>query len=215
MEKRFRKNWKLFLIVSLTLGLAPFNPPHIVGKIQWILGGNAFSEEIGMQLQDWFDVLLHGTPWVLLLISIMLNLFKEKLSFIKEKRKYINTETSVWCIVGNIIDEHMWGEEKIIKKGTKHFPPKAKVYCFPEFGGMAHESVRVLGIPRKRKEFINVIIKTELISNFRLTKVYKPKIKSFISEHIFYKSINNDSDLESMLILFQNLSAKQVKNDQQ
>ena len=75
MKNQLKNNWKLFLIASLTLGLAPFNPPHIWGKIQWILGGNAFSGPDAMQGQDWFDVLLHGTPWVLLLISIFLNLF--------------------------------------------------------------------------------------------------------------------------------------------
>ena len=75
MKKQLKQNWKLFLIASVTLGLAPFNPPHILGKIQWVLGGNAFHPEKGMQMQDWFDVVLHGSPWVLLLISIVLNLF--------------------------------------------------------------------------------------------------------------------------------------------
>jgi hypothetical protein len=78
MKNQLKNNWKIFLMASLTLGLAPFNPPHILGKIQWILGGNAFSAENGMQGQDWFDVLLHGTPWVLLLISILINLFATK-----------------------------------------------------------------------------------------------------------------------------------------
>jgi len=78
MKNQLKNNWKLFLIASLTLGLAPFNPPHIWGKMQWILGGNAFSKENGMKLEDWFDVLLHGLPWVLLLISIVLNLFSSK-----------------------------------------------------------------------------------------------------------------------------------------
>lgn len=78
MIEQLRKNWSLFLIASLTLGLAPFNPPHIIGKIKWIMGGNAFSGEFAMQSQDWFDVLLHGSPWVLLMISAVLNLFKEK-----------------------------------------------------------------------------------------------------------------------------------------
>ncbi len=50
-----------FLIASLTLGLAPWSPPHIIGKVQWLLGGAA-----GMQFMDWFDLVLHGTPWVLL-----------------------------------------------------------------------------------------------------------------------------------------------------
>lgn len=75
MKNQLRKNWQLFLVASLTLGLAPFNPPHLWGKLQWIVGGNAFSGKDAMQLQDWFDVFLHGSPWVLLLISIFLNLF--------------------------------------------------------------------------------------------------------------------------------------------
>lgn len=77
MKNQLKKNWKIFLIASLTLGLAPFQPPHILGKIQWIMGGNAFSAENGMQAKDWFDVLLHGTPWVLLILSGILNLSKK------------------------------------------------------------------------------------------------------------------------------------------
>lgn len=49
---------------SLTLGLAPFRPePHLFGKVKWILGGGE-----GMQLMDYFDLLMHGAPWILLVI---------------------------------------------------------------------------------------------------------------------------------------------------
>jgi hypothetical protein len=81
MNTRLRKNWTLFLIISLTLGLAPFNPPHLIGKIKWILGGNALSPKNGMKLEDWFDLGLHGVPWLLLLISsflIILNFRKKE-----------------------------------------------------------------------------------------------------------------------------------------
>lgn len=78
MKALLKQNWKLFLIASLTLGLAPFNPPHIVGKLKWIAGGNAFLGENAMGFQDVFDVFLHGTPWLLLLVSIGLNLFSLK-----------------------------------------------------------------------------------------------------------------------------------------
>lgn len=62
------KNTRLFLILSLSLGLAPFVPePHIWGKLRWIVGGAN-----GMQLMDWGDFLLHGTPWVLLFLSLVL-----------------------------------------------------------------------------------------------------------------------------------------------
>lgn len=77
MKEKLRKNWKLFLIASLTLGLAPFRPPHIFGKLQWIAGGNAFSGEHAMQFMDWFDVFLHGTPWVLLIVSTLLHVFRK------------------------------------------------------------------------------------------------------------------------------------------
>jgi hypothetical protein len=47
-------------IAALTLGLAPFAPePHIVGKVKWVLGG-----AVGMGGADWFDLVMHGAPWL-------------------------------------------------------------------------------------------------------------------------------------------------------
>ncbi len=53
----------------------------------------------------------------------------------------------VWCLVGNIVEEHEFGEEKEIRKGTKHFSPNAKVYCFPALWGDGYEHILVLGKP--------------------------------------------------------------------
>ena len=56
----------MILILCLTLGLAPFYPePHIWGKLKWLAGG-----AVGMKAMDWFDLFLHGAPWILFLISI-------------------------------------------------------------------------------------------------------------------------------------------------
>lgn len=56
-----------FLFFSLTLGLAPFYPePHIIGKIRWVAGG-----AVGMQAMDWFDLVLHGAPWVGLIYVLL------------------------------------------------------------------------------------------------------------------------------------------------
>jgi len=82
MVQKFKKKWQLFLMLSLILGLALFNPPHIWGKLQWIAGGGAFSGENPMAFVDWIDFLIHGTPWILLLISCILN----ALDFIKLKK---------------------------------------------------------------------------------------------------------------------------------
>jgi len=61
--KAIINDWRFVLLACLTLGLAPYVPePHIWGKVRWLAGGGA-----GMQLIDWFDLLLHGLPWVLLI----------------------------------------------------------------------------------------------------------------------------------------------------
>ena len=67
-----------FLIASLTLGLAPWSPPHIIGKVQWLMGG-----AVGMEFMDWFDLVLHGTPWVLLIGAIV----------VEGKRKFFPSNT--------------------------------------------------------------------------------------------------------------------------
>jgi hypothetical protein len=62
-------DWKIPLLASLTLGLAPFTEPHIWGKILWIKGG-----AVGMQPMDWFDTIMHGAPWIWLIIVLIYNL---------------------------------------------------------------------------------------------------------------------------------------------
>ncbi|MEB8330643.1 hypothetical protein OO009_14875 [Flavobacteriaceae bacterium KMM 6897] len=66
-------NWKIVLILCLTIGLAPFLPePHILGKIKWLYGGAQ-----GMQPMDWFDVLLHGFPFLLLFRLLLLKIIRK------------------------------------------------------------------------------------------------------------------------------------------
>lgn len=62
-----------FIILSLFLGLAPFFPePHLVEKIAMLLSGELVKP------LDMFDLLLHGTPWVLLLVKLSLVVKKNK-----------------------------------------------------------------------------------------------------------------------------------------
>ena len=49
------------IIISLTLGLAPFVPePHVWEKLKMLVDGS-----LGKPV-DIFDLFMHGTPWVLL-----------------------------------------------------------------------------------------------------------------------------------------------------
>ncbi len=57
----------IFIVLCLTLGMAPFLPePHLVEKIRLLSTG-----ELNRMI-DIFDLLLHGMPWVLLLMKLAL-----------------------------------------------------------------------------------------------------------------------------------------------
>ncbi len=57
----------LLVIACLTLGLAPFFPvPHVWEKLE-LLANGALSRPI-----DIFDLILHGTPWILLILRLLL-----------------------------------------------------------------------------------------------------------------------------------------------
>ena len=52
--------WWLLVGLCLTLGLAPFDPPHLWEKLGLLVRGDL------VRPVDVFDLLLHGSPWVLL-----------------------------------------------------------------------------------------------------------------------------------------------------
>jgi len=57
----------LLVVVCLTLGLAPFTPePHLLEKLRMLTEGQLVKPI------DIFDLVLHGTPWVLLLVKLYL-----------------------------------------------------------------------------------------------------------------------------------------------
>ncbi len=56
----------LLIVMALTLGLAPFMPePHVVEKLRMLFSGT-LSKPV-----DIFDLLMHGTPWVLLGLKLV------------------------------------------------------------------------------------------------------------------------------------------------
>ena len=55
----------LFVLVALTLGLAPFVPePHLWEKLKMLAAGDLHRPI------DIFDLLLHGVPWALLAVKL-------------------------------------------------------------------------------------------------------------------------------------------------
>ena len=56
--------WLMLIGACLTLGLAPFRPPHVVEKLQMLAAGTL------RRPIDVLDLAMHGTPWLLLLARI-------------------------------------------------------------------------------------------------------------------------------------------------
>ena len=65
--------YSLLIIASLALGLAPFTPlPHLVEKMHMLLAGEL------VRPVDIFDLFLHSSPIVLLLLKAALNLWPNR-----------------------------------------------------------------------------------------------------------------------------------------
>ncbi len=62
-------DWPLLVVLCLTLGLAPFTPPHIVEKLQMLFQGTLKKP------LDWFDLFFHGIPWLFLATKAMYTVF--------------------------------------------------------------------------------------------------------------------------------------------
>lgn len=56
--------WPTVILFALLLGLAPFRPePHVVEKLRMLFDGSLHRPI------DIFDLILHGAPWVILLLK--------------------------------------------------------------------------------------------------------------------------------------------------
>jgi len=68
MDSIAKLPWGLIILACLTLGLAPFSPPHIWEKLQMLSKGRL------VRPIDWFDLVLHGTPWAVLVLKAIASL---------------------------------------------------------------------------------------------------------------------------------------------
>ena len=58
-------NWPILIVACATIGLAPLFPePHVWEKLRMLVQGNLACA------LDWFDLVMHGTPWVLVVLKI-------------------------------------------------------------------------------------------------------------------------------------------------
>lgn len=55
----------VILIFCLTIGLAPFTPPHVWEKLQMLFDGTLTEP------MDMFDLAMHGLPWLVLIAKLI------------------------------------------------------------------------------------------------------------------------------------------------
>ena len=118
-----------------------------------------------------------------------------------------------WSLVGNIVQEHEYGEERAIKYGTKHFSRGTKVFIAPAQWGDGYENVVVIGLPRYGRRYIEIIMQSKYIKDYRIKKVYKPAIlKRMCSSRYLWRG-DTEKDRKRIIKYLESVSSKKEKID--
>lgn len=88
----------------------------------------------------------------------------------------------VWCVVANIVENIPFGAEHRIRKGTKHFSPGTKIYCYPPLWDIWN-NVQVIGRHRGSRQFATMVINLNWLENCRVKLVYEPHILRAFSDY--------------------------------
>ena len=83
----------------------------------------------------------------------------------------------VWCPVANMIRERPYGPGgREMRRGSKHFAPGAKLYCYPALWGDGYEQIQVLGRHRASHRYVKMIVSEKWLVNWRAELVYSPHL---------------------------------------
>jgi hypothetical protein len=82
--------------------------------------------------------------------------------------------SAIWCVVANVVAEHPVGENKEIRRGTKHFSTGTKVYCYPPLWGDGYEKIKVIGRHRHSRQLVEMVTRSKWLTNWRVKRVYLP-----------------------------------------
>ena len=111
-----------------------------------------------------------------------------------------------WCLVGNIVKSHPFGEEKEERYGTKQFAPGSKVYCAPGQWGDGYENIVVIGRPRYGKQFIQIVMPSKRIENFRARKVFNPAVLKIMNQDMYMWWDNTNATYEDICHLARSIN---------
>ena len=118
-----------------------------------------------------------------------------------------------WCLVGNVVQTHEYGENHETRIGTKHFSPGTKVYCMPGNWGDGYENIVVIAKHRKSFKYIEIIMPRKHIENFRMKKVFKPAVLRFMKKHDFRVWDDSDKSKEEIQHMLTWLNSKEEQQN--
>lgn len=117
-----------------------------------------------------------------------------------------------WCLVGNIVEKHEFGEAHEIRYGTKHFSPGAKVFINLIYGGFGHDKIQVIGIPRHKRNYIEIVIPRAYVENFRIQKVFKPAVLKRMNNSKWTWWGKTDADRDEIIKVLEWLNPQEAEN---
>ncbi len=90
----------------------------------------------------------------------------------------------IWCVVANVVNERLSGQEKIPRRGTKHFSPDTKVYCYPWHmgAGLGHHFL-VYGQHRNSHRYVMMVMESDRLTNWRVKLIYSPHVIAAMSAY--------------------------------
>jgi hypothetical protein len=89
----------------------------------------------------------------------------------------------IWCVVANVVAEHPLGEDKEIRRGTKHFSAGTKVYCYPPLWGDGYEDIKVIGRHRGSRKLVEMVMPSKWLTNWRVKTVHSPFVSARMKGH--------------------------------
>jgi hypothetical protein len=83
----------------------------------------------------------------------------------------------VWCPVANMVRERPYGlDGRETRRGSKHFAPGAKLYCFPALWGDGYKQIQVIGRHRATHRYVKMIVNEKWLTNWRVQLAYSPHV---------------------------------------
>jgi hypothetical protein len=87
------------------------------------------------------------------------------------------TPASVWCVVANVREQRPYGEGgRETRRGTKHFAPGTRVYCYPPLWGDGYEKIKAVGRHRGSRRYATMIVDSRWLTDWRARLVYSPTV---------------------------------------